>query len=390
MNTYKHLKPTAVDALNQEADRPRHKQFTPLSRHKTPDIRASARDKNDSKRRSSRAYVSDGPPPLLQTPAPTYPTGAQSLATASKASHNTPTQPSQGYSAYVSQKTSHQNTPLPQDSHPTTQRYSVAAPDTRATSHRTVAASDKGAFMSPDAARHTEDHYKSSRRRSRQHPTPVLESSEPQVASTWPLPASFLKKVSPEGREREKEQSRYRSREESKANSKARDKGRTDRAQEHVSRDQREQDPRYEDERRPYKEERERRREKERRREEEQRHDEKRYEPRVREEYVPKSTRDQERRHETNDGHVPATSMGKDPRLIRVTVKDSDESDNSLMKRPGSIRPRRHRPKDQTVTVGIDCILKLHLTWDSPARCTYSSAPVNIPPYTRSSSNSST
>ena len=384
MNTYKHLKATAVDALNQETDRPRRKHFTSLSRHKTPDIRASPRDKDDSKRRSSRGYFSDGPLPSSQTPAPTYPTGAQSLGTANKASHNAPTQPSQGYSAYVSQKASHQNTPLPQESHPTTQRYSVATPDPRATPHRTVAASDKSAFLSPDATRHAEDHYKNSRRRSRQHPTPVLESSEPQVTSTWPPPTSFLKRVSPEGREREKEQSRNRSREESKATSKARDKGRTDRAQEHIPRDQRERDPRYEEERRPYKEE--RRREKERRREE-QRHDEKRYEPRVREDYVPKSIRDQERRRETHDGHVPATSMGKDPRLIRVTVKDSDESDNSLMKPPGSIRPRRHHPKDQTTTVGIDCILKLHLTWDSLGRCAYSSAPVNIPSYTRTSSN---
>ena len=383
MSTYKHLKATAVDA-----DRPRHKNITSLPRHKTPDIRASARDKDDSKRRSTRGYVSDGPLPSSQTPLPTYPTGAQSLSTASKASHNAPTQPSQGYPVYVSQKASHQNTPLPPETHPTTQRYPEAAPDSRATSHRTVATSDKGAFMSPDATRHAEDHSKSSRRRSRQHPTPVLESSEPQVASTWPRPASFLKKVSPEGREREKEQNRNRSREESKANSKARDKGRTDRAQEHVYRDQRERDPRYEDERRPHKEE--WRREKERRREEEQRHDEKRYEPRIREDYVPKSIRDQERRREVNDGHVPATSMGKDPRLIRVTVKDSDESDNSLMKPPGSIRPRRHHPKDQTMTVGIDCVLRHHLTWESPGRCTYSSAPVNIPSNTRTSSNSST
>ena len=388
MSTYKHLKAAPVDALNQEASRPRHRHFPSLSRRKTPDIRASARDKDDSKRRSSRGYVSDGPLPSSQTIAPTYPTGAQSLATASKASHNAPTQPSQGYSAYMSQKASHQNTPLPQESHPTTQRYSEVAPDPRATPHRTVAASDKGAFMSPDVTRYAEDHYKSSRRRSRQHPIPVLESSEPPVASTWPLPASFLRKVSPEGKEREKEQSRNRSREESKANSKARDKGRTDRAQEHVSRDQRERDPRYEEERRPYNEE--RRREKERRREEEQRHDEKRYEPRVREDYVPKSTRDQERRREANDGHVAATSMGKDPRLIRVTVKDSDESDNSLMKPPGSIRPRRHRPKDQTTTVGINCVPKLHLTWDSPGRCAYSSASVNVPSHTRTGSNSST
>ena len=349
-----------MDAPSQEHDRPRHKPFTSLSRHKTPEIRAAARDKEDSKRRSARGYVSDGPLPSSQTPAPTYPTGAQSLATASKASHYGPTQTSQGHSAYVLQKAPLQNTPSPQESYPTTQRYSEAAPDPRTTSYRTVPVPDKAPSMSPDSTRHAEDHHKSSRHRHRQHPTPALESVEAQAAPTWPHPASFFKKVSPEGREKEKEQSRKKLKEEPKANFKAKDKGRTERAQEHVFRDQREWDLRYEEERRHYKEE--RRRDKERRREEEQRNDEKRHEQKVREDFVHKSTRDQERRRDPRDSHVPVTSVGKDPRLIRVTVKDSDESDNSLMKPPGSIRPRRHHPKDQTISVSINYVPKLHLT----------------------------
>ena len=214
--------------------------------------------------------------------------------------------------------------------------------------------------MSLDSTRDFEDHHTGSRRRYRQHPTPALESAEPQPASTWPLPTSFFKKVSPEGREREKERSRNRLKEESKANANAKDQGRTERAQEHVSRDQRERDPRYEEERQHNKEE--RRREKERRREEEQRHDERRQEQKFKEDYVHKSTRDQEKRRETRDGHAPVTSMSKDPRLIRVTVKDSDESDNSLMKPSGSIRPRRHHQKDQTMTVSVNDVPKTYLT----------------------------
>jgi hypothetical protein len=151
--------------------------------------------------------------------------------------------------------------------------------------------------------------------------------------------------------------------EESKENSKAKDKGRAERVQEQPSRDQRERERRYEEERRHYKEE--RRRERERRREEEQRHDERRYEQKVRDDYVPKSARDQERRREVKDGPVPAISLVKDPRLTRVMAKDSDDSDNSLMKPPASIRRRRHHSKDQTTTVGIYFVLEPHLTWYS-------------------------
>jgi hypothetical protein len=385
MNTYKQWKATAVDALRQEPDRPRHKPFTSLSRHKTPEVRASARDREDSKRRSGRGYVSDGPLPSSRTPAPTYPTGAQSLATASKAPHKAPTQPPQGHPAHVSQKAYIQNNPLPQESLPTTQRY---APDPRATPHRTVATSDKVPSMSPDSTRYVEDHHKGSRHRHRQHPTPAPEGAEPHPAPTWPLPRSFFKKVSPEGREREKERSRNRLKEESKANSNAKEKGRTERAQENPSRDQQEWDLRYEEERRRYKEE--RRREKERR-EDEQRHDERRQEQKVKEDNAPKSTREQERRREPRDGHVPVTSVSKDPRLIRVAVKDSDESDNSLMKpqAPGSIRPRRHHAKDQTVTVSINDVPNTQLTEDSLGRCPHSSAPANTDAYTRTDSNSS-
>jgi hypothetical protein len=50
---------------------------------------------------------------------------------------------------------------------------------------------------------------------------------------------------------------------------------------------------------------------------------------------------------------------------MRVIVKDSDESDNSLTKPPGSIRPRRQHTKDQTMTVGIYHVLKPCLTRDS-------------------------
>jgi hypothetical protein len=292
MNTYKRWKANAAVALSQEPDRPRRKNVPSSSHHRTSEIRATGRDKEDAKHRSGRGYVSDGPLPSSQTPAPTYPTGAQSLTPASKASHNA--QPSQGHPAYSSQKVPLQNTPLPQESHPTPQRHWEAAPDPRATSHRTVAATDKAPFMSPDLIRHAGDHHKSSRHRPRHPPTPALESAEPQPATTWPRPPSFLQKVNPEGKEREKEQGRNRLKEESKENSKAKDKGRAERAQEQPSRDQRERERRYEEERRHYKEE--RRRERERRREEEQRHDERRYEQKVRDDYVPKSARDQERR----------------------------------------------------------------------------------------------
>lgn len=353
--TYKHWKPNAAD---QEPDRPRHKLFTSSSRHKTSEIRVAGRDREDAKHRSSRGHVSDGPLLSSSTPAPTYPTGAQSSATASKASHNAPTHPSQGHTAHMSQKAALPTATLPQDTFSTAQRHWETAPDPRATSHRTATAMDKASLMSPDPIRHAEDHHKSSRHRSRHPSTPAPENPEPQAASTWPRPPSFLKKVSPEGRERDREGGRSRLKEESKATSKVKDQRRAERPQEQVPRDQRERD-RYEEEKRHYKEE--RRREKDRQREE-QRHEERRHEQRFKDDYIPKPTQDQERRREAKDGHVPLTSLGKDPRLMRVMVKDSDESDNSLTKRPGSIRPRRRHPKDQTMTVGIYHILKPCLT----------------------------
>ena len=357
MNTSKHWKPSAAEA---EPDRPRHKHVTSSSYHKASETRAAARDKEDTKYRSGRGYVSDGPPPASQTPPP-YLAGAQIFATASKAPYNVSMQPLQGHPAHMSQKAPLSNTP-PQETYSAPQRHWETTPDPRTTSHRTTTATDKAPFMSTDLIRHAEDHHKSSRHRARHAPTPAPESTETRSATNWPRPPSFLKKVTPEGKEREKEQSRNRLKEELKANSKVKDKGRADRAQEHIIRDQRERDPRYEDERRHYKEE--RRRDKERRREEEQRHDERRHgEQRIKDDHVHKSTRDQERRREA---HIPVAPQGKDPRLMRVTVKDSDESDNSLMKRPTSIRPKRQH-KDQTMTVGIRSVAQLYLTWDSPS-----------------------
>lgn len=364
MNTYKHWKPNG-DTLSQEPDRPRHKLFTSSSHHRTSVIRTTGRDREDTKHRSSRAHVSDGPLLSSSTPGPApNPPGAQSSATASKAPHNAPTQSFQGYTSYTSQKAPHPIPALPQETHPTAQRHWETPPDPRATPHRSVTAMDKASLMSPDPIRHAEDHYKSSRHRPRHPSTPAPESTEPQASSTWPRPPSFLKKVSPEGREREKEPGRNRSKEESKPASKAKDKRRAERPQEQISRDQRERDTRYEEERRHYKEERRREREKERQREE-HRHDERHQEQRVKDDYVHKSTRDQERRREAKDGQVPVTHLGKDPRLMRVIVKDSDESDNSLTKPPGSIRPRRQHPKDQTMTVGIYHVLRPRLTRDS-------------------------
>jgi len=352
MNTFKHWKPNG-DTLSQEPDRPRHKPFTSPSHHRTSVIRTAGRNREDAKHRSSRAHVSDGPLLSSSTPAPAIPSGAQSSAAASKAPHNAPTQSFQGNTSHMSQKVTHPIPTLPQETHPTAQRLwetSPDRPDPRATSRRTVTAMDKASLMTPDPLRHTEDHYKSSRHRPRHPSTPAPGSAEPQAASTWPRPPSFLKKASPEGREREKEQGRSRSKEESKAASKSKDKRRAERPQEQNFRDQRERDIRYEEERRHHKEE--RRREKERQREE-QRHDEIRHEQRAKDDYVHKSTRDQGRQREAKDGHVPVTHLGKDPRLMRVIVKDSDESENSLAKPPGSIRPRRQHPKDQTMTVGI-------------------------------------
>ena len=358
MNTNKHWKPNTAETFNQEPDRPRRKLFTSSSHHKTPEFRAAGRDKEDGKRRFSRVHVSDGPLLSSSNPAPTYPTGVQSSATASKASHNAPTQPSQGHTAYMSQKAPLPTATLPQETH---QRHWETATDPRATSNRIATAMDKTSLMSPDPIRHVEDHHKSSRHRPRHPSTPALESTEPQTTSTWHRPPSFLKKASPEGREKEKEWGRNRPKEEPRATSKAKDQRRAERPQEQTSRDQRERDPRYEEERRHHKEE--RRREKERQREE-PRHDEKRHEQRVKDDYIHKTIRDQERRREAKDGHVPVASMGKDPRLMRV-VKDSDESDNSFTRPPGSIRPRRQYPKDQTMTVGIYHVLKLCLTRDS-------------------------
>jgi hypothetical protein len=386
MNTYKHWKHNAVDTLSQEPDRSRHKLFTSSSHHRTSDIRAPGRDKEDAKHRSSRAHVLDGPLLSSSTPAPSYPSGAQSSATASKAPHNAPTQPYHGHNSYTSHKAPLPIPTVPQETHPMAQRHWETAPDPRATSNRTATAMDKASPMSPDPIRHSEDQYKSSRHRPRHPSTPAPESAEPQAASNWPRPPSFLKKVSPEGREREKEQGRSRSKEESKATSKAKDKRRAERPQEQIARDQRERDPRYEDERRHYREERRREREKERQREE-QRHDERRHEQRVKDDYIHKSTRDQERRREAKDGHVPVASFGKDPRLMRVIVKDSDESDNSLTKPPGSIRPRRQHPKDQTMTVRIYHVLRPRLTrkFSQPVvptvlrQPTYPPAPAEVP-----------
>ena len=352
MSTYKPWKAGTVSLSQQEPDRPRHKHFPSSSHHKNSETRATGRERDDARLRSGRGYVSDGPLPSSQTPAPTYPTSAQPLATASKASHNVPIQTSQGYPTYMSQKPPPPNSPLPQETQPTVERYFEPTHDPRATSHRAV--TDKAAFMSSDPVRHAEDHQKSSRhRRSRYPPTPAPESVEPQTASILPLPSSFLKKVSPEGREREKEQSRNRVREEPKSTSKAKERARAERAPDQALRDHRERDARYEEERRRDKEE--RRREKERRREEEQRYDDRRHEQKVADDYAYKTTRDQERRRETRDSPVTGTLSGKDARFMRV--KDSDDSDNSLMKPQRSIRPKRHHQRDHTpMTVGINSV----------------------------------
>ena len=155
MNTNKHWKPNAAETFNQEPDRPRRKLFTSSSHHKASEIRAAGRDKEDAKRRSSRGHVSDGPLLSSSNPAPTYPTGAQSFATASKASHNAPTQPPQGHTAYMPQKAPLPTATLTQETH---QRHWETTADPRATSHRTVIAMDKTSLMSPDPIRHAEDH----------------------------------------------------------------------------------------------------------------------------------------------------------------------------------------------------------------------------------------
>ncbi|KAI9446390.1 hypothetical protein H4582DRAFT_556805 [Lactarius indigo] len=353
MNTYKLWKPTAI-SLSQEPDRQRHKHFSSSSHHKNPDARPAGKD--DAKLRSARGYVSDGPPTSSQTLAPTYPPPVTpSLATVSKASHNQhpPTQASQGHPANMSQKIPLPAPSLSQEAHPATaERHVDPTYDSRATSQRAATATDKKALVSPDPVRRSDDHrHKSSRHRSRTVPPATLESAEPQPASIWPLSSSFLKKVSPDGREKDRDQSRTKARDEPKPTSKSKERGRAERIQEQASRDQREQSTRYEEEQRRYKEE--RRREKERRKEEERRrddsHHEQKVEQKVKDDHPQRATRHQERRGEVKDGSAPLQFLGKDPRLARI--KDSDESDNSLMKPQGSIRPRRHRQRDHTTPV---------------------------------------
>jgi hypothetical protein len=357
MNAYKPWKHTTVSLSQQEPDRPRQK---PSSHNKNTEVRASARERDDARLRSGRGYVSDAPLQSSQTPAPAYPTSAQSLATASKAPHNVSIQASQGQTSYMPQKPPLPNSSLPQEIHPPAERYFEPTYDSRAMSHRAVATTPS--FVSPDPVRHVEDHSRNGRHRPRQPPTPAPESTEPPTVSPWPLPSSFIKKVSPDGREREKEQSRNKAREEPKATSKTKERSRVERAQEHVLRDQREREreAKYEEEKR-----RERRREKERRREEEQRHDERRYDQKVGDDYPHRTTRDQERRHETRDSPVTSILPGKDARLMRV--KDSDDSDNSLMKPPRSIRPPKRHQRDHTsTTVGINSVSKSSLDMRLP------------------------
>lgn len=251
-----------------------------------------------------------------------------------------------------------QKIPLPapslsQEAHPAAaERYLDPTHDSRVTSQRAATATDKKPFVSSDPVRRSDDHHpKSSRHRSRAVPPAVLESAEPQATSIWPLPSSFLKKVSPDGREKDRDQSRTRAKDEPKPTSKSKERARTERVHEQASRDQREQGARYEEERRRKEE---RRRERERRREEEQRRDESHHEQKVKDDHTQRATRHQERRPEVKDGPVPLLFLGKDPRLARI--KDSDESDNSLMKPQGSIRPKRHRQRDHTAPVVGICL----------------------------------
>ena len=202
MNTYKHWKANG-DTLSQEPDRPRHKRFTSSSHHRTSEIRTAGRDREDAKHRSSRAHVSDGPLLSTSTPAPTYPSGAQSSATASKAPHNAPTQPVQGYTSHMSQKAPHPIPTLPQETHHTAQRHWETLPDPRATSHRTVTAMDKASLMSPDPLRHAEDHYKSSRHRPRHPPLRLPKAQSLKLLLLGLAHRHFLKKqVQKEKKER--------------------------------------------------------------------------------------------------------------------------------------------------------------------------------------------
>ncbi|KAI0306505.1 hypothetical protein B0F90DRAFT_1690458 [Multifurca ochricompacta] len=346
MNTYKLWKPNTTVSLSQETDRSRHKHLSSSSFHhnKNSESRTTARE--DARLRSTRGYVSDGPLPSSssQTLAPKHPTGTTSLATANKPSHNTHSQPSQGHSSYVSQKLPLPSTPLPQETH-LNERHLVSTHDPRAASIRAVVATEKSPVPSSDPIRHTDDHHKNFRHRHRKLLNGASESAEPQTTSIWPLSSSFLKKVSPESREKDKEKSRNKVKDDDpKAIFRSKERGRAERAQVQTLRDQRERDPRHEEERRRYKEE--RRRERERRKEEEQPHDE----------YAQKTTRDQERRHEARDGLVPAAPLGRDPRLTRV--KDSDESDNSLMKPQGSVRPRRHQRDYPSTAAVVPTVLR--------------------------------
>ena len=346
MNTYKLWKPTAI-SLSKEPDRQRHKPFSSSSHHKNPDTRPAG--KEDARLRSGRGYLSDGPPPSSQTLAPTYPLPA--APSSSKASHNlhTPTQASQGHPANMSQKTPLPPSSLSQEPHPAPPERYDPTRDSRATSQKAATTTDKKPLVSSDPVRRSDDHHhKSSRHRSRTIPPAALESAEPQATSIWPLSSSFLKK---DGREKDRDQSRTRAKDEPKPTSKSRERARTERIQEQASRDLREHGARYEEERRRKEE---RRREKERRREEEQRRDESHHEQKVKEDHTQRTTRYQERRPEVKDNSVPVPLLGKDPRLARI--KDSDESDNSLMKPQGSIRPKRHRQKDLTTPVVGICL----------------------------------
>ncbi len=331
MTTNKFWKQTSV-SLSQEPDRQRQKPFPSSSHHKNPDARPAGKD--NARLRSARGYVSDGPPPSSQSLAPTHPPpAAPSLPTASRASHNqhTSTQTFQAHPANMSQKTPLPASSFPQEIHPVpAERHLDPTHDPRTTSQRAAAAADKKHPVSSGPVRHSDDHHhKSSRHRSRTVPLAALESAEPQTTSNWPITSAFLKRVSPDGREKDKEQSRTKAKDESKPTSKSKERGRTERIREQASRDQREQGARHEEERRRRKEE-HRRDEKERRREEEQRRDESHHEQRVKDDHTQRATQQQERRPELKDGSIPLLFQGKDPRFARV--KDSDESDNSLMK----------------------------------------------------------
>ncbi|KAH9063368.1 hypothetical protein EDB87DRAFT_177769 [Lactarius vividus] len=349
MNTYKLWKPTAI-SLSQEPDRQRHKHFSSSSHHKNPDARPAGKD--DTRLRSGRGYVSDGPPTSSQTLAPTYPPQATpSLATVSKASHNQhpPTQASQGHPANMSQKIPLPAPSLSQEAHPAAaERYIDPTHDSRATSQRVATATDKKPLVSSDPVRRSDDHrHKSSRHRSRTVPPATLESAEPQAASIWPLPSSFLKKVSPNGREKDRDQSITKARDESKPTSKSKERGRSERIQEQASRDQREQGAKQEEERRRYKEE--RRREKERRREEEQPRDESHHEQKVKDDHTQRATRHQERRGEVKDSSAPLLFLGKDQRLTQASPTEGSSDTVSTARPENGPSPNESR---QAATLG--------------------------------------